>query len=291
MPHLPLMRWNYLDRLEATARQVVNNGSPETTYYVYDAGGQRVRKVTERQAAAGATPARMKERLYLGGFEIYREYDAVGGIDLERETLHVMDGQRRIALVETRSQGDDGSPVQLIRYQLGNHLGSASVELDEAGRVISYEEYYPYGSASYQAMDAGINAAAKRYRYTGKERDEETGLAYHRSRYYAAWLGRWCSADPAGIAGGLNRYAYASNNPLRLYDPSGKWPMVPLMLMLSGHDSTDETSQSAEPQATVSDGATNVMAGSLLTTATPHGTKMTRPPSITDRRGFRHELG
>ena len=50
MPHLPLMHWNYLDRLEATARQVVNSGTPETTYYVYDSGGQRVRKVTERAA-------------------------------------------------------------------------------------------------------------------------------------------------------------------------------------------------------------------------------------------------
>jgi hypothetical protein len=108
MPHLPLMRWNYLDRLEATAQQVVNSGSPETTYYVYDAGGQRVRKVTERQGSDGATPARMNERVYLSGFEIYREYDASGGIDLERETLHVMDGQQRIALVETRTQGDDG---------------------------------------------------------------------------------------------------------------------------------------------------------------------------------------
>ena len=55
-------------------------------------------------------------------------------MNLERETLHVMDDQQRIALVETRTQGDDGSPAQLIRYQLGNHLGSASLELDEAGR-------------------------------------------------------------------------------------------------------------------------------------------------------------
>src|SRR4029078_5462546 len=61
MPHLSLMRWNYLDRLEATARQVVNSGFPETTYYVYDGDGQRVRKVTERQAGEGQTPARMNE--------------------------------------------------------------------------------------------------------------------------------------------------------------------------------------------------------------------------------------
>ena len=46
----------------------------------------------------------------------------------------------------------DGSPAQLIRYQFGNHLGSASLELDDAGQIISYEEYYPYGSTSYQAV-------------------------------------------------------------------------------------------------------------------------------------------
>jgi hypothetical protein len=49
MPHLNAMRWDQLDRLQATTRQVVNNGgTPETTYYVYDNSGKRVRKVTER---------------------------------------------------------------------------------------------------------------------------------------------------------------------------------------------------------------------------------------------------
>jgi hypothetical protein len=71
MTHLPLMQWDYRDQLQATAQQVVSNGgTPETTYYVYDTLGQRVRKVTEHRAAAGQTPTRMKERLYLGGFEL-----------------------------------------------------------------------------------------------------------------------------------------------------------------------------------------------------------------------------
>ena len=48
MPHLPMMQWNFKDELSATSRQVVNAGAPVTTYYVYDAGGQRARKVTER---------------------------------------------------------------------------------------------------------------------------------------------------------------------------------------------------------------------------------------------------
>ncbi len=42
-------------------------------------------------------------------------------------------------------------PTQLIRYQFGNHLGSASLELDDQAQIISYEEYHPYGSTSYQA--------------------------------------------------------------------------------------------------------------------------------------------
>ena len=197
MPHLTLMQWDFKDQLSATSRQAVNatpppDKVPETTFYVYDAGGQRVRKVTERQNGS-----RKAERIYLGGFEIYREFDGSGvGVALERETLHVLDDKQRIALVEMLTQGNDGSPTQLIRYQSGNHLGSASLELDDKGGVISYEEYTPYGSTSYQAMNQSIKAAAKRYRYTGKERDEETGFSYHGARYYLPWLGRWTATDP-----------------------------------------------------------------------------------------------
>jgi RHS repeat-associated protein len=63
--------------------------------------------------------------------------------------------------------------------------------------------------------------SAKRYRYTGKERDEETGLYYHGARYYAPWLGRWTAADPAGMVDGPNLYEYVRGNPVRLNDPSG----------------------------------------------------------------------
>ena len=150
MPHLTLMQWDYRDQLQATSRQVVTDGTPETTYYVYDAAGQRVRKVTERQNGT-----LQNERAYLGGFEVYREYDGSGSsVTLERDTLHIMDDTQRIALVETRTQGDDGSPAQLVRYQLGNHLGSTCLELDDSGQIITYEEYYPYGSTAYQAGGA-----------------------------------------------------------------------------------------------------------------------------------------
>src|SRR5262249_34480509 len=63
----------------------------------------------------------------------------------------------------------------------------------------------------------------KRYRYTSKERDEESRLYYHGARYYAPWLGRWTSCDSAGAAEGPGRYTYVRNNPVRLFDPNGMW--------------------------------------------------------------------
>ena len=248
MPHLSEMRWDFLDRLLATSCQVVNddpagNVVAEKTWYVYDGAGQRVLKVTERQ---NGTPK--KERIYLSGFEVYREYN--GGtqvLALERNTLHVMDDKQRIALVETRTQGDDGSPARLIRYQFGNHLGSVMLELDEASRTISFEEYHPYGTSSYQASNKEIKAVAKRYRYTGKERDEETGFYYHGARYYSTWLGRWITCDPAGLIDGVNIYQYSNRNPLRFFDekgcqsnsPTTPTPVVDVVAVLFGGNRSD----------------------------------------------------
>lgn len=223
MPHLPLMQWNFKDELSATSKQVVNTGTAETTYYVYDAGGQRVRKVTE-----GQNDARKNERLYLGGFEVFREYECGGAITLERETLQVMDDKQRIALVETQTIDKSGAiafPNPALRYQIANHLGSASLEFDPAGGLISYEEYSPYGNTTYQVGRSAAEVSLKRYRYTGKERDEETGFNYHSARYCAPWLARWTSCDPKGLVDGPNFYRYARDNPIRLTDPSGNIPI------------------------------------------------------------------
>jgi len=220
MPHLPVMRWDFMDRLGATSPQVVNCGTPETTFYVYDGAGERVRKVTERQNGA-----RKNERLYVGGFEVFLEYEGDGAaVALERETLHVMDDKQRIALVETLTAGHGHSmhsPDPAIRYQLANHLGSACIELDEAGGIISYEEYSPYGNTVYQAGRSAAEVSLKRYRLTAKERDEENGFTYHGARYYMPWLGRWTATDPGGTGDELNLYIYVSANPMISVDSTG----------------------------------------------------------------------
>ncbi|GAA4041767.1 SpvB/TcaC N-terminal domain-containing protein [Streptomyces shaanxiensis] len=218
MPHLPVMTWDHRDQLHSTASTVTAPGAaPTTTYYVYDGSGARVRKVTESPSGK-----RLHERVYLGGVELYRIYDPNGTtVTLERQTLHVMADTHRLALIESRTTGNDGSPARLTRYQFGDHLDSAALELSDTGRVISYEEYHPYGTTSYRATGNRTDPP-KRYGFTGRERDEESRLGYHGARYCAGWLGRWTSTDPAHISDGLNLYAYVRGNPVRNVDRDGR---------------------------------------------------------------------
>jgi RHS repeat-associated protein len=232
MPQLQEIRWNALDQIQMTRRQAVDAGDTEgvqkqgeRTWYLYDAGGRRIRKVTE--LGSGMLK---DERIYLDGIEIYRRYV---GNRLTRETVHIPDGSRRHLIIETRTSGNEpGVSAQFIRYQHDNHLGSASLELNQQGKLISYEEYTPYGSSSHRAVHS-LGFALKRYRYTGKERDDETGLYYFGARYYACWLARWVSCDPADTVDGPNLYPYSRNNPVNFLDPDGRQanPWTPYIAM------------------------------------------------------------
>ena len=214
MEHLSAMDWDHFDHLVH-----VRAGSQDA-YYTYDASGERIRKVIEDDMGR-----KVNERLYLGAFEIYREYTPAAVLKTERESLHILDDQKRIAVVETLTVKNSvplAAAETLQRYQFGNHLSSAALELDDNGLQISYEEYFPYGTTSFQAVDSTREVPAKRYRFTGKERDEESGLSYHTARYYAPWLCRWTKCDPEGIRTGMNLYLYGACNPVKFNDPGGR---------------------------------------------------------------------
>ena len=213
MPHLSSLAWNTQNELKSISK------GDEPTYYQYS-NGERVRKHTVKGNIK-------EERIYLGSYEIYRKY-VNNVLDIERTIVHVSDDTERIAMLEVRTVGTDPSPEELTRYIYSNHLQSASLELDENAEIISYEEYHPYGTTSYQANNSDIKAVAKRYRYTGKERDEESGLYYHGARYYVPWLGRWTAVDPLESKyAGMSSYNYGFNNPVVFNDPSGMEPDDP----------------------------------------------------------------
>ncbi|MCP4605255.1 MAG: hypothetical protein GY847_32850 [Proteobacteria bacterium] len=231
--HIANLAWNYRDNIASATILERTSDNNDAEYYVYDASGQRTRKVKET-FENGETVKRVEEKVYLGGVEIKRTktVDVTTSTEtliLDRSDLHVMDDKARIAIVNHWTQDDLLTEIEdtnwlntnRARYQYSNHLGSTSLELNTAGQIISYEEYYPYGGTSFIAGNNDKEVKLKEYRYTGKERDDSTGLYYYGARYYAPWLGRWLSADPAGPVDGLNLYVYVSGNPVRLNDPSG----------------------------------------------------------------------
>jgi RHS repeat-associated protein len=213
------LQWDHRDMIASI--NLVGGG---TAFYQYGADKQRTRKYIKRNGN------KVEERLYLGGYELYRRYSGSTLVE-EIETHHLFEGQSRVLMVDdvliasgTGNPRPDGLKVPtqtLFRYQYSNHLGSAGLELDDQAAIISYEEYHPFGTSAYRATTSAAEAPPKRYRYTGLERDEESGLSYHTARYYASWLGRWSSADPLGISDGANLFSYSSNKPTRLVDQSG----------------------------------------------------------------------
>jgi RHS repeat-associated protein len=177
-------------------------------HYFYGAAGQRVKKLVRKQGGNYETT------VYIDGLFEHHSWKEGSEPMQENNRLHVMDDQRRIAIIRVGEKPpEDKGPA--VQYHLGDHLGSGSLVVDNSGDWINREEYTPYGETSFGSF------ARKRYRFTGKERDEESGLYYHGARYYAPWLSKWVSCDPAGMVDGLDLYIYVTDNPLRLVDTYG----------------------------------------------------------------------
>jgi RHS repeat-associated protein len=116
-----------------------------------------------------------------------------------------------------------GTPTQPLIEQRGyvtDHLGTPRLEVRLDGSVARRQKLGPFGE------DLGEQACEAPPRFTGHERDPETGLDYMMARYYARCIGRFLTTDPvAGTPGNpqsWNRYTYALNNPMRYTDPHGE---------------------------------------------------------------------
>jgi RHS repeat-associated protein len=118
------------------------------------------------------------------------------------------------------------APPATIEYHHVDALGSIRAVTNASGAVVRRHDYFPFGEA------VGVEPGTDPLRFTGKERDAETGLDYFGARYYAQRLGRLTTVDPAlDLESALldpqrwNRYSYALNAPGNFVDPDGRNPV------------------------------------------------------------------
>jgi RHS repeat-associated protein len=176
--------------------------------YLYGADGARVKKWVRR----GNSPSHDESTVYINRNMEHHRWKKCGGGD--HVLLHVLDGPSRVATIRSGPpHPDDTGPA--VRYQHDDQIGSTTLVVDATGAWMNREEYFPFGETSFGGF------ARKRYRFMGRERDEETGNCHHGARYYAPALCRWMSPDPAGPVDGPNLYAFVAGNPVRLADPTG----------------------------------------------------------------------
>lgn len=108
-------------------------------------------------------------------------------------------------------------------YYQNDHLNSTSLLTDQNGNVLENTSYYPFG-------EVRTGGTQSKYLYTGKEKDQESGLSYYDSRYYSSKMQRFIQPDTllpnVYDPQQLDRYSYVRNNPLRYTDPSGHNPIL-----------------------------------------------------------------
>ena len=199
--------WDCADRMRVYRTQTTGSEPSLHAHYLYDAGGQRVKKVVRKQGG------KVEVTVYIDGAFEYQRSSSASLVE-ENNTLHTMDNKIRVAQVRVgKPFASDTTPA--VKYHFGDHLGTSNTVTDGSGILINREEYSPYGETTFGSY------TRKRYRFTGKERDEESGLNYHGARYYASWLLRWSNCDPGGTIDGPNLYLYVADNPINLRDMSG----------------------------------------------------------------------
>ncbi len=175
--------------------------------YLYDGDGRRVAK------ASGTTV----NKIYWYGAEgeVLDETDGTGSISNPAFTEYIFFGGQRIAYHDSSNN---------VFYYFSDHLGTSRTMVQSSQTTLCYDaDFYPFGVERTPI----INTCQQNYKFTGKERDSESGLDNFGARYDASSMGRFMSPDP-GNAGAehespqsWNAYSYVVNNPINAVDPDG----------------------------------------------------------------------
>lgn len=121
--------------------------------------------------------------------------------------------------------------AEVVTYYHLDAIGNVRQVTNQAGQVVERHDYLPFGEECTTgpcAANPGVGVGQPK-KFTGKERDNETGLDYFGARYYGSRIARFTTTDPVYTwrenlvdPQRWNRYAYGRNNPLRFVDPDGR---------------------------------------------------------------------
>ncbi|UST63011.1 RHS repeat-associated core domain-containing protein [Pseudomonas moraviensis] len=201
------LTWNARDELQSVTLIQRPDGPDDAEHYRYSQGT----RVFKRHEFHSSAAAHFHQVRYLPGLEIRTRDNG--------EELHVIT-LGNVRCLHWAAKKPEGIATDQLRYSLEDHLGSCVMELGQQAQLISAEGYYPFGATAWMTAPSEIEAPYKFIRYSGKEMDA-SGLYYYGARYYAPWLQRWLSADPAGDVDGLNLYGFVRNNPMTYFDTTG----------------------------------------------------------------------
>ena len=196
---------------ENRMKQVWANSQWQT--YAYDGDGARIKRIVNQTETW---------QVYGLGGELIAEYAPTASPSSPQKEYGYRNGELLVT----------AEPNANIHWLVPDQLGTPRMVFDQMGSLanVSRHDYLPFG----EELSAGVGGRTTaqgysgdnvRQKFTGQERDAETGLDYMHARYYASGQGRFTGADP--LIGSLinpqslNRYTYVSNNPLRYIDPSG----------------------------------------------------------------------
>ena len=237
----PAERSIYKRRYRWNERNLMQESSDNTqsVHYRYGQDGQRALKSSNQS-----------ETLYFNTMWSWLHNSSAYNTD--RESKHIYLGTERLVtrMNGAGSQGNAYTAQVSTYYYHSDHLGSAQLITDNEGREYERIEYTPYGE--YWVEKRAPENRTLPFKFTGKERDEETGLYYYGARYMDPRTSRWLSTDPAltdyiptapvddnarkhnqnlpgmgGIYNSINMhlYHYAGNNPVKYTDPTGMWTL------------------------------------------------------------------
>ncbi|MEA1677476.1 RHS repeat-associated core domain-containing protein [Nitrospirillum sp. BR 11163] len=189
---------------DAENRLVSVTGGGVTAAYAYDAQGRRKSKTVNGTTTVYLTDADGREVV---------EYAGAGGATAAWYAYGL--GANEVLAQMNAAAGTRATMIPDIQGSLIGTLNSGTGALTKVGYLAFGENPAAYAGAT--------------FRYTGQRLDPETGgsasqpsgLYDYRARAYSPTLGRFLQPDPAGYSAGANLYAYVSNDPLNLTDPTG----------------------------------------------------------------------